>query len=84
MRQHLGGTGLVKKILVALDVEKMHTIVVDLFGHDGWIGLATLQLQLENAKCACATVVHTDIEYKFCKETWMDSISPTLCLRVVN
>lgn len=67
-----------KKLLTALDVQKMNTVVVDLFGHDGWVGLATLQLQLENAKCVCATVTHTDIEHKFCKETWMDFISTHL------
>ncbi|CAE7214672.1 unnamed protein product, partial [Symbiodinium sp. CCMP2456] len=71
MRQHLGGTGLVKKLLVALDAHKSNTVIVDLFGHDGWVGLAALQMQMENMRCVCATVAHTDVEYKFCKEPWM-------------
>ena len=70
MRQHLAGTALMKRVLTALDVPKMHSVIVDLFAHDGWIALAVLQLQLENAKSVCAMVAHTDVELKFCKETW--------------
>ena len=69
MRQHLAGTGLMKRVLHALDVPKTHTVIVDLFAHDGWVGLAAMQLQLENVKCVGATVAHTDIEHKFCKES---------------
>ncbi|CAE7786127.1 unnamed protein product [Symbiodinium microadriaticum] len=74
MRQHLGGTGLVKKVLCALDAHKVHTVVVDIFGHDGWVALATLQMQMENTKCVCATVAHTDVEYKFCKDVILHSL----------
>ncbi|OLP75981.1 hypothetical protein AK812_SmicGene44142 [Symbiodinium microadriaticum] len=74
MRQHLAGTALMKRVLTALDVPKMHSVIVDLFAHDGWIALAVLQLQLENAKSVCAMVAHTDVELKFCKDVIMHSL----------
>ncbi|CAE7817627.1 unnamed protein product [Symbiodinium sp. CCMP2592] len=67
LRQHLGGTGVIKKILGSLDISKSKTVVVDLFAHDGWIPLACLQLHIENHSIACGSVAHTEIEYKFTK-----------------
>ena len=68
MRQHLGGTGVIKKILTSLQVQKSKTLVVDVFAHDAWVPLACLQLRMENADIACASVAHTDVEYKFTKD----------------
>ncbi|CAE7240032.1 unnamed protein product [Symbiodinium sp. CCMP2592] len=67
--QHLGGTGVIKKILASLDIAKCKTVVIDLFAHDGWIPLACLQLHIENNAIACGSVAHTEIEYKFTKES---------------
>ncbi|CAE7775676.1 unnamed protein product [Symbiodinium sp. CCMP2592] len=74
MRQHLAGTGFMKRVLHALEITKSHTVIVDLFGHDGWVALAALQLQMENAKCVCAMVAHTDVEHKFCKDVILHSL----------
>ncbi|CAE7339927.1 unnamed protein product, partial [Symbiodinium sp. CCMP2456] len=74
MRQHLAGTGLIKRVLTALEVHKMHSVIVDLFAHDGWIALAVLQLQLENSKSVCAMVAHTDVELKFCKDVILHAL----------
>ncbi|CAE7444482.1 unnamed protein product [Symbiodinium sp. CCMP2456] len=68
LRQHLGGTAVIKKILTSLDIAKSKTVVVDLFAHDGWVPLACLQLHIENLAIACGSIAHTDIEYKFTKE----------------
>ncbi|CAE7539539.1 unnamed protein product [Symbiodinium sp. CCMP2592] len=68
LRQHLGGTGVIKKILASLEVAKSKTVVVDLFAHDGWVPLACLQLHMENHSIACGSVAHSEIEYKFTKE----------------
>ncbi|OLQ08636.1 hypothetical protein AK812_SmicGene7853 [Symbiodinium microadriaticum] len=67
-RQHLGGTGLMKKILTSLEISKSKTVVVDLFAHDGWLPLACLQLHMDKYSITCGSVAHTEIEYKFSKE----------------
>ena len=68
MRQHLAGTGLVKRILNAVQIPKHKAAVVDLFAHDAWVPQACLQLQMESCSLVCASVAHTDLEYKFTKD----------------
>ena len=63
MRQHVGGTSVVKRLLESLGSSKKNTIIVDLFGHDGWAAMASLELN----NCLCATAAHTDVEYRYVK-----------------
>ena len=63
MRQHAGGTSLVKRVLESLGSPRKNTIIVDLFGHDGWAAMASLELN----SCLCATAAHTDVEHRYVK-----------------
>ena len=60
---------MIKKILTSLEIAKTKTVVIDLFARDGWIPLACLQLHIENYSIVCGSVAHSEIEYKFTKES---------------
>ena len=69
-----------KKILTSLEISKSKTVVVDLFAHDGWLPLACLQLHMDKYSITCGSVAHTEIEYKFSKETDSAIFYLRLCL----
>ena len=71
MRQHCGGTSLLTRVLESLGASKMHTVLVDMFGHDGWPAMAALEQMSGGKACKvlCANVFHSEDEYKFVKDS---------------
>ena len=57
------------RILECLNAWDKRTVLVDLFGHDGWPGLSVLEALGNRQSIACATVCHSDTEYRFVKAT---------------